>query len=375
MLAELIITAALVGFAPAVDELLAPLEAPSPAPTVESRPADGAQGGRGRRAGASRTFYVATNGSDAGPCTKARPCRTLNRGYKRAGPGDVVEVAEGEYPSQTIHSKAGAAPPNVVIQRAPGARVILGDEDATVECIEFEGARHVTVKGFKTPYTRVGGMQHQCGVTIGRSNAHHVVLRNIDAGMIWFGADHVRVYGGDFGPGIDENTKIEFATGHPPHDILIDGAVIHHGLSYQQHPECLALWGGKRITIRNTLFSNCEVFHLWIAAEEGSTISDILIENNRFTQPNGQIDVASTFKVGDKGGDLENVVIRRNRILVDELYVVQGYGDGGDGDVSIKRNRVHEPIELGSGQNCMRDATHRPRPGVVYRCKGNVRVS
>ena len=57
---------------------------------------------------------------------------------------------------------------------------------------QFEGARYVTIRGFKTPYTRVGGLRHQCGVTIGRSNAHHVTLRNIDAGMIWFGADHVR---------------------------------------------------------------------------------------------------------------------------------------------------------------------------------------
>ena len=192
--------------------------------------------------------------------------------------------------------------------------------------------------------------------------------------MIWFGADNVRVYGGDFGPGIDENTKIEFATGHPPHDILIDGAVIHHGLSHEQHPECVALWGGKRITIRNTLFKNCQAFHLWIVASEGDTISNVLIEGNRFTQPDDRIPVSSTIKVGDKGGDLEGIVLRRNRVVADEMYVPQGFGDGGVGDITIARNRVDERITLGSRQNCMRDRTYRPRPGVVYRCRGNVLV-
>jgi hypothetical protein len=285
-----------------------------------------------------------------------------------------VLVAGGRYPSQTIHGKRGAATPRVVIREAPGARAIVGDRGATVECIEFEGAKYVTVRGFETPYTRVGGLRHQCGVTIGRSNAHHITLRNIDAGMIWFGADNVRVIGGDFGPGIDENTKIEFGTGHPPRDILIDGAVFHHGLSHVQHPECFALWGGRRITIRNSRFRNCEVFHLWIDAESGDAISDVLIERNTFTQPDGSIHISSTFKVGDHGGRLENIVIRRNRVLVGDLFVLQGYGERGKGDITVRRNLVRHRISLGSGQNCMRDRTYRPRPGVTYRCKGNVRI-
>jgi hypothetical protein len=373
VLAELIVLAALLTV-PAADDLLAGPAVSSSATARANPPAEAPRRKRDRRPAAPRTLYVATDGSNAGPCTRPRPCRTFSRGYRLARPGDTVEVAAGEYPSQTIHGKGGARRPSVVIRKAPGARVVVGDEGATVECIEFEGAQYVTIRGFRTPYTRVGGLRHQCGVTIGRSNAHHVTLRNIDAGMIWFGADHVRVYGGDFGPGIDENTKIQYATDHPPHDILIDGAVIHHGLSHVQHPECVALWGGKRITIRNTLFYNCETFHLWIVANE-STISDVLIEGNTFRQPNGSIHISNTIKVGDHGGVLDNIVLRRNRVIADELYVLQGYGDGGTGDIAIKGNRVREPIELGSGQNCMRDRTYRPRPGVVYRCKRNVRIN
>jgi hypothetical protein len=316
------------------------------------------------------TVFVAPTGSDGSPCTKTAPCKSLDRAYHVAAPGETVEVAGGSYPSQTINAKAGAAPPHVLLRETPGARVVLGDEGATVGCLEFEGAQYVTVKGFETSYTTVGGQRHQCGVTIGRSDAHHVTLEDIDAGMIWFGADDVTVLGGDFGPGIDENTKIEFGTGHAPRNILIDGAVVHDQRRHQDHPECVALWGGSGITIRNSLFYNCEVFHLWIVANN-ETISDVLIEGNTFTQPDARLGIASTIKVGDHGGVLENVVLRGNRVLVDELYVLQGYGDGGVGDVHVLDNHVKEAIALGSGQSCMVDATYNPRPGVIYECRGN----
>ena len=318
------------------------------------------------------SVFVATGGSDGAPCTREAPCASFDRAYRVAKPGETVEVAGGRYPSQTIHAKTGMAAPYVVFREAPGERVIVGDEGETVECLEFEGSQYVTLEGFETPYTTVGGMLHQCGVSIGRSNAHHVTLVNIDAGMIWVGADNVQVLGGDFGPGIDENTKIEFATGHEPRDILIDGAVIHDQRSYQQHPECIALWGGTRVTIRNSHLYNCGTFHIFLVANGDYTISDVLIENNTFTQPDSSVHTSNTIKVGDKGGVLRNIVLRGNRIPHDELYVLQGFGDGGTGDVHVIDNEVGEKIELGSGQNCMGvDATYQPKPGVTYECRGN----
>ncbi len=317
------------------------------------------------------SVFVAAGGSDAAACTREAPCASFDRAYRVAKPGETVEVAGGRYPSQTINAKPGMAAPYVVFLEAPGERVIVGDEGETVECLEFEGAQYVTLEGFETPYTTVGGMLHQCGVSIGRSNAHHVTLVNIDAGMIWVGADNVQVLGGDYGPGIDENTKIEFATGHEPRDILIDGAVIHDQRSYQQHPECIALWGGTRVTIRNSHLYNCGVFHIFLVANGDYTISDVLIEGNTFTQPDSSVPTSSTVKVGDKGGVLRNIVLRGNHVPHDELYVLQGFGGGGTGDVHLIDNRVGEPIELGGGHNCMVNATYQPKAGVTYECRGN----
>jgi hypothetical protein len=315
------------------------------------------------------SVFVTPKGSDANPCTRKRPCRSFDRAYHVASPGDTVNVAGGYYPSQTLSRKAHAAPPHVYIRETPGARVIVGNPGAENNCLGFDGAQYVTVRGVATRYTTVGGQRHQCGVSIGRGNAHHVTLIGVNAGMIWFGADNVRVFGGDFGPGIDENTKIEFATGHAPRNILIQGARIHDARMHREHQECIALWGGTGITIRNSHIYNCAVFHLWIVAGRGETIRNIRIENNLFTQPGPRRPhISSTIKVGDHGGRLAKIVLRGNRVLVDEMYIVQGYDEGGIGDIHLLGNRVAEPITLGSRQNCMRMRTYRPKPGVVFQC-------
>ena len=203
VLVLLILVAMLVGAAPSGKDAEALAEPPSNRRRARRPPSLERASGRPRRA----ALYVATDGSNAGRCAKARPCRSFNRAWHVARPSDTVEVAGGRYPSQTLFGRP--APPHARDHPTgawcPGRRRRPRRHGRVHQ---FEGARYVTIRGFKTPYTRVGGLRHQCGVTIGRSNAHHVTLRNIDAGMIWFGADHVEVYGGDFGPGIDENTKI-----------------------------------------------------------------------------------------------------------------------------------------------------------------------
>ena len=72
------------------------------------------------------TRYVSPSGSDGSACTASSPCRSLNRGYQVARPGDVVQVAGGSYGGQRIvHSSKGG--PRVTIQPAPGARPVLAD--------------------------------------------------------------------------------------------------------------------------------------------------------------------------------------------------------------------------------------------------------
>src|SRR5882724_7548899 len=51
-------------------------------------------------------LYVAPSGSDANACTAAQPCLTMNRVYGAAHAGQVVELAGGTYPVQTIQHVA-----------------------------------------------------------------------------------------------------------------------------------------------------------------------------------------------------------------------------------------------------------------------------
>src|SRR5882672_7516671 len=48
-------------------------------------------------AGGGASFFVAPGGSDAGSCTSAQPCATLNRAVTLAAPGQLVQVAAGAY--------------------------------------------------------------------------------------------------------------------------------------------------------------------------------------------------------------------------------------------------------------------------------------
>ncbi len=340
-----------------VEGSAAPRELPHPG--VYTQPAD---------------LFVSPSGADAGTCTEATPCRSFDRAYQVARPGDVVEVADGSYPSQTIAAKAEAGPKYVVIREAAGGRAIVGDRGATENCIAFEGAAYVLVAGFETPYVRVQGNPSQCGVSVGREGAHHVILLDLDVGGVWVGADDVRVFDSDIGPNVNEGGTPTAISGDETDDsqrVLFEGNDFHDYTSVgDNHQQCFAAWSGRRITLRDNHFYNCETFHLWLVAESGYEISDYLIEGNTFTQPDSSIAISSTIKLGDHGGALENIVLQDNRVLTDELYVVQGHDEGGTGDIRILDNRVREGISLGGGQDCMGEATYDDA-GVVLECGGN----
>jgi pectate disaccharide-lyase len=53
---------------------------------------------------ARRALHVARTGSDAGPCSRSRPCRTLGRADSLATPGTTVLVRSGVYGSATLRA-------------------------------------------------------------------------------------------------------------------------------------------------------------------------------------------------------------------------------------------------------------------------------
>jgi hypothetical protein len=196
----------------------------------------------------------------------------------------VVEVAGGSYPSQTLPadpSKAGN-PARVVFRPAPGAApTIVGELNTAYS--GGVGPKHFELRDLKiTGYIGI------------RWGAEDVILRNIDAGAFALtSARNVRVYGGDFGPWVNGVSHINAcgeAGCYATEDVVIDGALFHDYTisNSEQHSECLMIWPGRKVTIRNSTFRNCTDFDILISPYNWTLVGqpgEIVLENNFFDEP------------------------------------------------------------------------------------------
>jgi chitodextrinase len=215
--------------------------------------------------------YVAASGSDAGSCTASAPCRSLDRAYHVAAPGELVEVAGGTYPLQTINADGTkTSSTDVVFQPAAGAT-------ATLAGVSFAGARHLTLQGFH--------LSGWWGESAG--GVADVTMRDIvsSAGFEISGADSVSVIGGSYGPVFGTLGAAPYNhVGGGSTNTLIDGVYFHDFTrsSSDVHMECLHVSSADGLTIRNSRFFNCAVFDIFLTYWSGPVTRNITIENNFF---------------------------------------------------------------------------------------------
>jgi hypothetical protein len=265
------------------------------------------------------SVWVSTIGSDA-TCARldpSKPCQTFNRAYRLAQPGDQVEVAGGTYARQGISEDTSkTSDVDVVFRPAPGAVVTLGCEADLSDCLAVSG-NHVTVKNLRmADFPPVNGMPRQGGVCICRGS-DDVTFYNLDAGYIFIAGDNARVIGGDYGPVVDQVSKIEVNENHrPPKNILIDGVYTHDHRGHKRHPECWALYAGENVTIRNSRLNNCEVFAMFLAPGD-TTARNWLIENNFFSNT-GRVPMSTHLKTRSNG-TCHNILIRHNTFVGEDV--------------------------------------------------------
>jgi chitodextrinase len=232
--------------------------------------------------GSSASLYVSTTGLDTNLCTQTQPCASFQRAYALAAPGALVQVAGGTYPGQGLSEVAGKAPPNVVFEEAPGARVVL-------DGISVNGADYLTFRDFETSYV---DPDHQRGVFAGQGSTG-IRFERIDAGNVstLFASD-ITVLGGDYGPCRAPASGCWLSNIDVSDNVVIDGALFH---DYNYLPACVqsadchwrALFvnGPKGFTLRNSTFRN-NVFEPWTTVsgpDAGARgVQDVLIENNQF---------------------------------------------------------------------------------------------
>ncbi len=268
---------------------------------------------------APASVWVSTIGSDS-TCARldqSKPCQTFDRAYRIAQPGDQVEVAGGTYSRQDVNVDAAkTSDVDVVFRPAPAATVTLGCEADLSDCLAVNG-NHVTVKNLRmADFPPLAGMPRQGGVCICRGS-DDVTFYNLDAGYVFIAGDNARVIGGDYGPVVDQVSKIEVNEDHrPPKNILIDGLYTHDHRGYNRHPECWALYAGENVTIRNSRLNNCEVFGMFLAPGD-TTATNWLIENNFFANTGG-VPMSAHLKTRSTG-TCHNIIVRHNTFLGEDV--------------------------------------------------------
>jgi hypothetical protein len=299
------------------------------------------------------TLAVSLAGSDSNDCSQSAPCRTFDRAYHAAEPGQVVVVAGGTYPSQTLlydEGKAGVKRlPHVVFRPAAGAKVTITGDLSISDTRTVKGASRVTFRDL-TILENVN--LEGCGVPDGEqcpppatAGTSHLTFDHLrvkgPVALLCHSCDNVKILGGVWGPDTylpcngslhpevsptyDATTFVKLKR---PNHILIDGARFQNfaRCKSSDHTECLQFEPADYVTIRNSVFTKCDTitlaFFTSLAGDSKSPAGfaapdHILLENNFFDH-SYDASGGPTYNALQIG-ECTNCVIRNNSWLQNAL--------------------------------------------------------
>jgi endonuclease YncB( thermonuclease family) len=213
-------------------------------------------------------FYVAPSGAGS-TCSADQPCGSLDAAYRAAKPGDVVEVRGGTYAKQAIPA-LGRPAPAVEFRSAPGASVIFSGLDVRADWIRLRG---MTSSAYLDVDSRnpADPVEHVEFIAM-RTKTHFIN-----------GAHDFTWTGGSIGP--SHNEKASMIGSQPVSMRLTYDHVLWHDATRDDagvHMECLYADGVQGLTIRNSRFTNCAVFDVFITKLGDSMPSNVVFENNVF---------------------------------------------------------------------------------------------
>jgi hypothetical protein len=231
-----------------------------------------------QRVATKPSVFLAPTGDDDGPCTRSRPCKTLGRGYRVAAPGAIVQLSGGRYDAQEIgpdERKRSRTP--VTFRPEQGRHARIG------HLIVLPGAGHLAFEWLGFPDGWEVGPSDDGPPTV------DVTFRNTTGPRFWImNAQGIRVLGGNYGPSVDGGPQIKVYNGWSsaePRDVVVDGVYFHdHTASRPEiHTECLQVYAGIRITIRNSKFENCDsTGALQLTRSYDADVDQIRVEHNWF---------------------------------------------------------------------------------------------
>lgn len=272
-------------------------------------------------------LYVAPDGS-GGTCSKARPCSSFAVAYRRARPGQIVQVAGGTYPQQVIGAEGSkTSSQDVIFRTAPGAVATIGCDGDGASCMDIS-ASHITFdggrnKGFRSQTYNSGGFSYQGRVDTERG-ATDITFRNINVGAVAIGSSYTNVIHSDLGPSTDPyNIMLAEEADH----LLFQGNLIHDFvITRGGHFECMYWDGPDWVTMRDNEFRSCAIFG--VHAKENPHYHE-LIENNVFWNPRGLTNNAD-LQFTNEANPCGDVIIRYNDFtdgVWDDCWPTHVYGN------------------------------------------------
>ncbi|MBN1529094.1 MAG: hypothetical protein JW895_08535 [Thermoleophilaceae bacterium] len=231
-------------------------------------------------AAGAATRQVAPAGNDSGSCLSS-PCRSLAYAYGQSAAGDVVRVAAGAYPSQTV--PAGTKP--VTFRGVPGAK--LRQLDSAASNVVYDG---LEVDGAFTKALTF----HNSG-------------------------DHSSFRNGRIGNVTDEKGALVSGTG-----FSFDNVVFHdvRVTDPSVHNECLYAIGVPGLAVRRSTFQNCATMDIFFTygswwSPLPPAYGGVTLENNVFGhtyKDDGTWHYYSLYvaNTANGGGTVDGWVVRNN---------------------------------------------------------------
>ena len=277
--------------------------------------------------GSTATVFVSPSGSDSNACTQTAPCKSFNRAYAVAKPGQTVEVAGGTYGSQTLlkgsQSQSG---PMITFACASGATCTIGSltlgqnngslsGDApswlTFDGINISGGSLYTYLNVNTDHP--GNLVFQngqiscfrgCGGLVKTNSYSNVTLRNTTLGPACCNGDALEIGLPRSGAPTPSNYLLDNVTIRDIYDSCkffpsalgsCSGTGYEDGCSSCDHVDGIQAYGVNGFTMRNSRMyainpGGTVGQGLFMQSANGGVFSDILVQNTFFDRtPNNNV--------------------------------------------------------------------------------------
>jgi hypothetical protein len=305
-------------------------------------------------ADSARTFFVATNGSDANPGTQARPWRTIQKAANSVPAGSTVDIRGGTYHERVVVRVSGAPGAWITFRNHDGEHVRidgggLGPFDGIAGLIAIDSRSYIAVQGLELAHFHDFADSFVPAGVFVTGTAHHIALRDLDVHDIQTksaDAHGIAVYG------------TSGAT--PIHDVVIDGNAVHD--NHLGSSESVVVNGNVRgwAITHNHVYRNDNIGIDAIGFEgkaprddqaRDGVIADNLVTdidtigNPAYEEEDGNCRCADAIYI-DGGRD---ILIERNTLLRSNiaLEIASEHADGSASNVLARDNLLADSTTIG----------------------------